>query len=98
MQEGVVHFNELINSSIPSPLPPICVDTDEACFIFYTSGTTGNPKGVVLTHRGVLQQMAMVFLMHAYVALRLNMLGLACGYQMYFFIVFLFFRVQVACE
>ena len=31
--------------------PPVAVD--EAAVLMYTSGTTANPKGVVLTHRGV---------------------------------------------
>jgi acyl-CoA synthetase (AMP-forming)/AMP-acid ligase II len=29
------------------------VDPDDACLVMYTSGTTGNPKGAELTHRGV---------------------------------------------
>ncbi|QGK70146.1 long-chain-fatty-acid--CoA ligase [Allosaccharopolyspora coralli] len=30
------------------------VTHDDACFIMYTSGTTGRPKGVVLTHRNIV--------------------------------------------
>jgi len=35
--------------------PVICPSKDEdIAYIFYTSGTTGNPKGVLLSHRNVL--------------------------------------------
>jgi len=34
--------------------------TDDVAAIFYTSGTTGFPKGVVQTHRGVCNQLATV--------------------------------------
>ena len=36
----------------PTPMPEIAIDPDSDACIFYTSGTTGNPKGAQLTHRG----------------------------------------------
>jgi len=32
------------------------VRADDVCFIHYTSGTTGDPKGVMLTHRNIISQ------------------------------------------
>jgi len=32
------------------------VKPNDVCFIQYTSGTTGNPKGVMLTHRNIMSQ------------------------------------------
>jgi long-chain acyl-CoA synthetase len=36
----------------PADLPPAAIDPDDDATIFYTSGTTGFPKGAQLTHRG----------------------------------------------
>ena len=36
----------------PDSLPPTEIDPDDDACIFYTSGTTGFPKGAQLTHRG----------------------------------------------
>jgi acyl-CoA synthetase (AMP-forming)/AMP-acid ligase II len=39
-------------SSAPADLPTVEIDPDDDSCIFYTSGTTGFPKGAQLTHRG----------------------------------------------
>lgn len=44
--------NEWIN--LPDEaIPPADIDTDDDATIFYTSGTTGKPKGALATHRAV---------------------------------------------
>jgi len=47
---GVTPFAELCQGT--ASLPDVAVDPDADACIFYTSGTTGQPKGAQLTHRG----------------------------------------------
>lgn len=35
------------------PFPDVAIDTDDDATIFYTSGTTGKPKGALATNRGI---------------------------------------------
>jgi len=48
--EGVVPWANVIATE-PS-LPEVTIDPEDDACIFYTSGTTGRPKGAQLTHRG----------------------------------------------
>lgn len=50
---GSVRWEDVIDAaSAPAALPEANIDPDDDATIFYTSGTTGFPKGAQLTHRG----------------------------------------------
>ncbi len=51
---------EKLAGGAPCPEPAVCA-TDDPAWLFYTSGTTGRPKGVVLSH-GNLRAMSRSFL------------------------------------
>jgi len=47
------------------------LDENEACALCYTSGTTGNPKGVLYSHRSTM--------LHAYATMMPDALGISCN-------------------
>jgi long-chain acyl-CoA synthetase len=51
---GVISMEDLLDDIPPDvELPPVEIEPDDDATIFYTSGTTGEPKGVLGTHRNI---------------------------------------------
>jgi len=64
-------------ASAPAELPPAEIDPDDDACIFYTSGTTGFPKGAQLTHRGSVHNILNLAFMAAVGALAGSKVGAA---------------------
>jgi len=51
---GAGNYEQLV-AQYPSTEPQVKVRESDAACLFYTSGTTGLPKGAVMTHRGMIE-------------------------------------------
>jgi long-chain acyl-CoA synthetase len=62
-------WDSVMASADPGTLPEAFIDPDDDATIFYTSGTTGFPKGAQLTHRGSVNNILNLAAMSATTAL-----------------------------
>jgi long-chain acyl-CoA synthetase len=58
LPDGADRWTDVVRPELAPPtLPDVSIDPDDDVCIFYTSGTTGFPKGAQLTHRGSVQNL-----------------------------------------
>lgn len=50
----IISYSDLITLGEENPIDPVPPKTTDICCIMYTSGSSGTPKGVPLTHEGVV--------------------------------------------
>ncbi|KAJ7955766.1 4-coumarate:CoA ligase 4, partial [Quillaja saponaria] len=55
--EGVLHFSELTDAD-ENEIPAVKINRDDVVALPYSSGTTGLPKGVMLSHKGLVTSVA----------------------------------------
>jgi acyl-CoA synthetase (AMP-forming)/AMP-acid ligase II len=54
VQANGTTWSDVMSAADPGSLPAVDIDPEDDATIFYTSGTTGFPKGAQLTHRGTV--------------------------------------------
>ena len=68
----------VVPEDAPDTLPDVDIDPDDDACIFYTSGTTGFPKGAQLTHRGSIHNILNIAYMTTAIAMA-EAKGIAAG-------------------
>jgi acyl-CoA synthetase (AMP-forming)/AMP-acid ligase II len=64
LPDGAERWEDVIDpAAAPAALPDVAIDPDDDACIFYTSGTTGFPKGAQLTHRGSVHNLLNIVFM-----------------------------------
>ncbi len=64
LPDGAERWDDVIDpAAAPTELPTVEIDPDDDACIFYTSGTTGFPKGAQLTHRGSVHNLLNIVFM-----------------------------------
>ncbi|SAM02880.1 hypothetical protein [Absidia glauca] len=56
--QDVLTLDELIETGKKFPREPRRPEPEDLCCIMYTSGSTGNPKGVILSHKNIVAAIA----------------------------------------
>lgn len=56
--ENCLHFSELITQADENEIPAVEINPEDVVVLPYSSGTTGLPKGVMLTHKGLVTGVA----------------------------------------
>lgn len=54
----VVNFSQVLQAGVDRAVQPVSQGHDSLATLMYTSGTTGKPKGVMVSHGGLLSQIA----------------------------------------
>ncbi|AGL00063.1 long-chain-fatty-acid--CoA ligase [Desulfoscipio gibsoniae] len=52
--EKVLDYEQLITAASAAEKAPVTVSDSDVAYLMYTSGTTGYPKGVILTHKNII--------------------------------------------
>lgn len=64
LPDGADRWDDVVRpDDAPDGLPEATIDPDDDATIFYTSGTTGFPKGAQLTHRGCVHNLLHIIAM-----------------------------------